>query len=184
MEASTGNEVRSTPYGPLYAPKTFGIQVIVLVAAFFGGPAIGWVMSLPLDSITPGQQLFFYAPPTLVFFLGYALWAARLATIAFNVIGKTILVALFNILIRRKKPERIEDILPSRDKLEQMVVRAQKAGWSFFTVGAFIGVGAGILYALVFALSGSITLTLSTLLWGYVLGRLARRGYLPLPESD
>ena len=34
---------RETPYGVLYSPKTFGLQVLVLVGAFAGGPVIGWL---------------------------------------------------------------------------------------------------------------------------------------------
>jgi hypothetical protein len=174
---------RETRQGAIYEPKPFGMQIVFLIGAFFGGPAIGWISGLPLESLSSAGQTLLYIPPTLVFFLGYALWSARLAAIAFDMIGKSILRALFLWIFKRKKPERLEDILPDRDKLERMVVRAQKAGWSFFTVAVFVGTAAGGVSLFSLGVSGAAVVLSSCLLWGYLLGMLARRGYLPFPES-
>jgi hypothetical protein len=190
--ASNTNQLRvaikgtyETPHGALYEPKPLGIQVALLFLAFIGGPAIGWLTRFSMDDVSSAAQLFLYVPPTLVFFLGYALWAARLAAIAFDMIGKSILRALVYIIIRRKKPERMEELLPDRDQLERMAVRAQKAAWSFFAVSVFIGISAAGLSALfLFEMSGAAVVLLACLGWGYVLGLLGRRGYLPLPEPS
>ena len=174
---------RETPHGTLYEPRPFGVQVVFLIGAFLGGPAVGWISSLPLEALSTGRELFLYVPPTLVFFFGYALWSARLAAIAFDMIGKSILKALFVLIFKRKKPEKLEDLLPDRDKLEQMAVRAQKAGWSFLTVAVFAGLVAGGLSVFVLGVSGAAVVSSGCLFWGYLLGALARRGYLPFPES-
>jgi hypothetical protein len=184
MPADDNRSERKTPYGSLYEPRTFAVQIILLFGAFLGGPAVGWFSGVLLSGQSQVRQLFLCIPPTLVFFLGYALWAARLAAIAFDTIGKSILLALFNVLVRRKRPARLEDVLPDRDKLERMAVRAQKAGWSFLTVAIFVGLGAAALFAFVYGLTSAATIAVCTLLWGYLLGRLARRGYLPLPEPS
>ena len=74
-------------------------------------------------------------------------------------------------------------LLQDRDKLEQMAVRAQKAGWSFLTVAVFAGLVAGVVSVFVIGVSGAALVSSSCLFWGYLLGMLARRGYLPFPES-
>lgn len=155
-----------TPHGTLYEPRPFGVQVVFLIGAFVGGPTVGWISGLSLEAISPGRQLFLYVPPTLVFFLGYALWSARLAATAFDMIGKSILKALFIMIFKRKKPENLEDLLQDRDKLEQMAVRAQKAGWSFLTVAVFAGLVAGVVSVFVIGVSGATVVSSSCLLMG------------------
>jgi uncharacterized membrane protein YjjP (DUF1212 family) len=65
-----------------------------------------------------------------------------------------------------------------------MAVRAQKAGWSFLTVAVFVGIVAAVVSVFLFGMTGAIVVSAITLLWGYLLGHLARRGYLPLPEPS
>ena len=175
---------RETSHGTLYEPKSFGFQVALLVGSFLGGPVLGWLLGLALQESTSAARLFLYVPPTLIFFLGYALWSARLAAIAFNMIGKSILRALLRILIKRELPRNTDGLLPDKEKLIHLVVRAQKAGWSFLLVSIPIAAGSGIL-GLFFGLdiTGAIGVVAACLLWGYCLGALGRRGYLPLPES-
>ena len=176
------SEVLETPHGTLYQPKPYGLQILLLIVAFLGGPGIGWTVS-QLFGISPHSAWLLYVPLTLVFFLGYALWAARLAAIAFDTIGRGLLWALFKLIVQRKKPEKLEDVLPSRDKLERMAVRAQRAGWSFFVVAIPLGMAGALLSVLIGADSAALVPTVC-FLWGYTLGFLARRGYLPLPESE
>ena len=60
---------RETPYGVLYSPKTFGLQVLVLVGAFAGGPVIGW-LTARTGGVSSTGEVILYVPPTLIFFFG------------------------------------------------------------------------------------------------------------------
>jgi hypothetical protein len=173
---------RETSHGTLYEPQPFGFQVALLAGSFMGGPALGWLLGLVLEESTPAARLFLYVPPTLVFFLGYALWSARLAAIAFEMIGKSILRVLLRVLIKREPPRK-ETLLPDAEKLALLVLRAQKAGRSFFLVSVPIAAVSGVLALFFrFNFSGAVAVAAVCLLWGYGLGALGRRGYLPLPE--
>ena len=176
--------LRDTPHGALYEPRPFALQIVLLFVAFAGSPGIGWLSTLFLENISQSKQLLFEVPPILVFLFGYALWSARLAAIAFDMIGRAVFRALFQIIVNRRKPDRIEDILPNREKLELMAVRAQKAGRSFAIVGVLVGLLAGAVAFLLFGIAGALTASLTCVVWGYVLGTLGRRGYLPLPEPE
>lgn len=174
---------QETAHGTLYVPKSLGLQFALLVASFIGGPALGWLLGLGMRDLTPAARLFLYIPPTLVFFLGYALWSARLAAIVFDIIGKSILRAIFRMIVRRERPRNAGDLLPDREKLTGMVVRAQKAGWSFLPVSVLVSVVCGPLSLLFnIGLSGAVVIVVGCLLLGYSLGLLGRRGCLPLPE--
>lgn len=176
---------RQTPYGTLYEPKSIAIQIALLIGGFVGGPAVGWILGLIVQGLSPTGKLLICIPPTLVFFLGYGLWSARLAAIVFDMIGKSILRALFHIIVRRRKPVGVEDVLPDRAKLEQMAVKAQKAAWSFVIIAVLIGPISGLLLLLFSAgILASAAVGSSCLLWGYLLGVLGRRGFLPLPQAQ
>jgi len=121
---------RETPYGVLYSPKTFGLQVLVLVGAFAGGPVIGWltartgrsVFDRGGDSLCPADvDLLFRIRPLVRQARVYRIpryWQARI-------------VGSFRRCLREKKPSKLSDILPTVEKLEEMAVRAQKAASSF-----------------------------------------------------
>lgn len=177
-----------TRFGVLYRPKSFVVQLPFLIGAFLGGPAAGWILGMILGGVSENGQIFLYASTTLIFFFGYALWAARLAALAFEAFGKHILRALFQLIVKRKRPESVEALIPSRDKLEELVVRAQKAAWSFFVVSIPLGLVGGILARLLETQSEkwlqSIVVSTGCVLWGSVLSLLGRRGCLPLPEPE
>ena len=177
-----------TPYGKLHKPKHRVVQFAFLLLAFFGGPLLGEAIGRALGGLSDTAQIALYLPFVAILFLGYGLWVARLNAIAFEGIGRGILKALFMLIVRRRKPQNIEDVLPSKEKLLRMAVQAQKAGWSFFTVSIPIALVAALL-ALLFesATPGLMRLLAvggSCLLWGYLLGFLARRGYLPVLEGE
>jgi hypothetical protein len=120
--------------------------------------------------------------------MGYGFWVARLNAIAFEGIGRGILKALFLLLIRRKKPPSLEEVIPSKEKLLEMAVRSQKAAWSFLTAAIIVAVPAGLValaidsdasaFSRLFLISGG------AVAWGCLLGFLGRRGYLPMPEGE
>jgi hypothetical protein len=178
----------STPFGVLYRPRSFGVQIPVLIGAFAGGPVAGWILGRILGGVSDNGQVFLYISTTSIFFFGYALWAARLASLAFNAFGKQILWLLFQWIVKRKKPQSPEELLPTREKLEELVVRAQRAAWSFLVVSVAVGLICGALAQLIETQNGkleqSVIVAAGCILWGWILGSLGRRGYLPLPEAD
>jgi hypothetical protein len=179
-------ESRETPFGVLYRPRSFALQIPVLFGAFLGGPAAGWVLAQVLGGVSENGRTVLYISTTSIFFLGYMLWAARLAALAFDAFGKHILRALFLIVVRRQKPQRVDQLLPTREKLEELVVRAQRAASSFFVVSLPIGFISGTLARFLETESEkwvqSIVVAVGCFLWGSILSVLGRRGYLPLPE--
>ena len=187
LRGSDFPDQRVTAHGILYKPPNFALQVLFLIAAFAGGPAIGWIFAATLGGVSDVGQLFLYVPPILIFFLGYGLWASRLAAIAFDAIGKQILWVIFDVVFRRKKPPELKDVI-TIEKLEEMAVRAQKASSSFLIVTIPIAAASALLAALIESDSNLITRALvvagGSSLWGYLLSALGRRGYLPLPEGD
>ena len=177
-----------TPYGYLYRPLGNGTQILVLFAAFIGGPAFAWVIGQVPGDLSQTARDVLFVPLVAIFFFGYGVWIARLNAIAFHGIGWGLLKALFNLIVFRRKPDSISELMPSRDKLLEMMVRAQKAGSSFAPVGWLVGLISGLAATLfdsamqpakLFFLVGG-----SCVVWGYLLAWLGRRNWLPFMESE
>ena len=187
---ATGTEEASqidTPKGRLRRPLGTGRQALVLVAAFVGGPAIGWVVGRVPGDLSETARTLVYVPFVAVFFLGYAVWVARLKVIAFKGLGAPLLRALVTLIVFRRKPRSAADVLPTREKLLEMAVQAQAAGASFRRVAWLVGVTAGLVAALFeSAWAGAsrfVLVSATCVAWGYALSLLARRGWLPIPEQ-
>jgi hypothetical protein len=176
-----------TGAGRLYKPLSWGLQACCFAAAFAGGPAVGWIVGAAMPDLSESARTFVYVPFVMVFFLGYGLWLARLNAIAFQMIGKGILKALFMLLILRRKPEKLEDVLPTREKVLELAVRAQRAASSFLLVSLPVGIVAALI-VLLFETQTSlaargILMAGSCIAWGWLLSFLGRRGFLPFPEE-
>ena len=182
------DEGLETPYGRLYRPRAQLQQVGVLLAAFAGGPLLGWATGRALGDLSDTARALLWLPGALIFFLGYAVWVARLSAIVFDTIGRSVLRALFALIVRKRRPDSDRDILPSRERLLEMLVRAQKAGASFAPVGWLVGLGAGLAATLftsqVSASGRFLVVAASSIAWGHLLARLGRRGWLPFPEEQ
>jgi hypothetical protein len=176
-----------TGAGVLYRPQGWTVQIPVAIGAFVGGPALGWLGGGLMPGLSEDARTALCVPFVAVFFCGYGLWLARLNAIAFHGLGKGLLRALFVLLVLRRKPERLEDVLPSREKLAEMMVRGQRAASSFLAVSVPISLLAGII-VLFFETEASV-LTREIVVagggigWGWLLSLLGRRGYLPFPEE-
>jgi len=177
-----------TPHGRLYPPPSTGRQVLTLIVVFIGSPGLGWLVGLVPGDLSDAAGIMLAVPYVLIFFIGYAIWVARLGAIAFDTVGASIFKALWMMLIRQKKADALKDVIPSQDNLLEMAVRAQKAGGSFAWVGWPMGILAGLASLLVDTAMSSMMLGLITfttcVLWGHLLGRLGRRGWLPFPEEE
>jgi hypothetical protein len=176
-----------TPHGRIYRPLGFWWQALVLAAAFFGGPAVGWLVGGIPGDLSETARTALYVPYVLIFFLGYAAWVARLKAIAFDTIGRSLLKALFLLIVRRQAPKSVEEVLPSKEKILEMAVRAQMAGASFGPASWPVALAAGLAAMLFDSAAGTIQLFIlvagSCLAWGYLLARLGRRGWLPFMEE-
>ena len=177
-----------TPHGRLYRPQTQIKQILALIAAFVASMSIGgWVAALPGD-LSTAAQVAFHIPYVLVFFLGYGLWLARINAIVFDAIGRSVLKALWQLIVHRKQPDPKHTVLPSKDKLLEMLVKAQRGAASFRVIGwavAPLGLVLGILCESAMSKMQMVILLVGTVLaWGYLLGFLGRRGWLPFPEED
>lgn len=176
-----------TAYGRLYRPLADGWQVAVLVAAFAMGPVLGWAVGLVPGDLSEAARTGVQAPFVLIFFFGYATWIARLNAIAFDGIGRALLKTLFVLIVKRRKPSSMEDVLPSHETLLRMAVRAQQAGASFGPVSWPIGLLAGgcamLFDSAMSATARFVLVAASSIAWGHALGRLGRRGFLPFMEE-
>jgi hypothetical protein len=140
-----------------------------------------------MPGLSEGARTFLCVPFALIFFFGYGLWLARLNAIAFHGLGKGVLQALIMLLVLRRKPARLEDVLPSRENLAEMLVRGQRAAASFLTVSVPISILAGVV-VMFFETGASLALREILVVgggigWGWLLSFLGRRGYLPFPED-
>jgi hypothetical protein len=176
-----------TPHGRLYRPLGQWEQIGVLIAAFFGGPAVGWVVGQIPGDLSETARTALCVPYVAIFFVGYAAWVARLNAIAFDTIGRSLLKTLFLLIVRKQAPKSAEDVLPTKEKLLEMVVRGQKAGASFgpasWPIALLAGLAAMLFDSETTALALFLLVTVTCLAWGYFLARLGRRGWLPFMEE-
>ena len=120
-----------TAYGRLYRPQSQGTQIIALIVAFVASMSLGsWVATIAGD-LSTAAHVVFHIPYALVFFFGYGLWVTRVNAIVFDTIGRSVLKALWQMIVHRKRPDAAETVLPSREKLLELLVRVQKGGASF-----------------------------------------------------
>lgn len=176
-----------TPYGYLYRPLGTAGQFFVLLTSFAGGPLLAYAVGIIPGDLSEGAQTVLYVPFVLIFFMGYSLWVARLKAIAFDTIGKSLLKTLFMLIVKKQKPASLRDVMPDKDKLLQMAVKGQKAGASFSLVAWPIAILSGLCSLLIDTAFGMIPFALLVsgfcLAWGYCLGYLGRRGWLPIMEE-
>lgn len=177
-----------TSFGRLYRPQSQGRQILVLIAAFITTMSLGgWIAALPGD-LSTAARVAFHIPYILVFFFGYSLWVARINAIVFDVIGRSILKAFWQLIVHRRQPDAKTAVLPSRERVIEMLVRCQKSGASFRSIGwivAPLSLPLGLLAeSSMRGMPLVALLSITVLAWGWLLGFLGRRGWLPFPESE
>ena len=177
-----------TPKGYLYNPPELSKQIISLITFVFIAVFLGWVISSIPGDISDFAKSIFYIPFILVFFFGYSAWIGWLNIIVFDTFKWSMIKTLFAFFVNKKKPESMQELLPTNEKLIELMVRAQKAAKTFFILSWPIGIAGGI--AVTFLKTSSDTLLLSiavavsTIFYGYTISYFGRRGYLPFPEDD
>ena len=178
---------QQTPHGLLYPPVKQGRQLLNLFGTFVASLLLGFIPRLAFGEISETARTFLHVPFVLVFGFGYAGWAARLHALGMEFLGRGIFKVLVQIILFRRKPTSLAEVLPDKEKLTQMAVRGQKAASSFLIVAFPVALLAA--FATIFIQTGLGFLrfpmvVLPVVLWGWWLMRLGRRGHLPFPEAS
>jgi len=178
---------KQTPYGLLYPPANLGRQLLNFVGVCGLSLVLGFLPRLAFGEISEMASTLLHVPFVLVFGFGYAGWAARLHALGMQFLGRSIFKVLFQLILFRRKPQSLAEVLPDKEKLLEMAVRGQKATSSFLIVSFPIALLAAFAtlfiktelgWFLRFPVVGA-----PVVLWGWWLMRLGRRGHLPFPES-
>lgn len=176
-----------TPQGYLYHPPKQSKQILFLIGSFFTAIFLGWIISsIPgdLSELASGVIYFVYL---MVFMFGYSVWVSWISALLFNTIKLPLLKIIFGFIFRRKKPDSIEELLPTKEKAVELLVRAQKAAKIYFILSWPIGILGGFLTMFMDTSASAsflfIIVLSSAVLFGYVLYYFGRRGYIPFPEE-
>ncbi|QQR90918.1 MAG: hypothetical protein IPJ88_04080 [Myxococcales bacterium] len=177
-----------TPYGILYPPRGHWVQGGLLLLAFVGNFAAAKLCGSLLGGISSKAQEALYIPFFIIMFVGYALWVTYLKALAFDLIAKSLWRVVFNWLLHRKKPSSPHEIMPSKEKLVEAAVRAQKGARGFIIVSLPIAFISALLATTIESQRNFIVefwiVSFCCVGWGLVLSILGRRGFLPLPEES
>lgn len=177
----------ATPNGYFYYPPTQGIQILFLIAAFFSAIFLGWLITniAAIKSEFASGVLYFVF--ILIFFLGYGLWVGLASALAFSRIKWPLIKIIAKFFLRKEKPSSINDILPEREKLIEIMVRIQKYSRTFLFAGWTFGILGGLVSLFMTSSIHSILLfclvLISLVIYGHLLFYFGRRGYFPLPEE-
>jgi hypothetical protein len=178
---------KETAHGTLYPPVSQGRQLLNFVGLFAASLLVGFVPRLAFGEISENARTFLHIPFVLVFGFGYAGWAARLHALGMEFLGRGLFKALVQIILFRRKPKSLADVLPDQDKFIQMAVRGQKAASSFLIVSVPIALLAALATIFIKSELGWLlrlpVVVAPVFSWGWWLMRLGRRGYLPFPEG-
>lgn len=176
-----------TPLGYLYNPPGLAKQIISLIVSFFASIFLGWAVSSIPGDLSDFTKAIFYIPYLLVFFFGYSAWIAWLNIIVFDTIKWSLIKTILGYFLHEKKPDSIQEILPTNEKMVELMVRAQKATKTFFILSLPIGIAGGIAAMFLKTTASTIflsfTVVVSAMAYGYTLSYFGRRGYLPFPEE-
>jgi len=177
----------AAPKGHLYNPPTQGKQVLFLITAFFTAIFLGFlVSSIPgdLSTFATGVICFVFL---LVFFLGYGLWVGLVSALLFSSVKWPLIKIIAKFFFRKEKPASLNELLPEREKLIELMVRAQKYSRTFFILSWPIGIAGGFATLFMKTTMNSALLFMlvfiSSVIYGHTLSYFGRRGYLPLPEE-
>jgi len=160
---------------------------LFIIVVFFSAILLGFIVSsIPgdLSNLATGVICFVYL---LVFFLGYGLWIGLVSALLFSSVKWPLFKLFAKVFIRKEKPDSLSELLPEREKLIELMVKAQKYSRTFFILSWPIGFAGGLATMFMKTSSSSVFLfivvTVLAVLYGYALSYFGRRGYLPLPEE-
>jgi hypothetical protein len=177
---------KETPHGLLYAPAKQGRQLLNFVGAFIASILVGFIPRLAFGELSDAARTLLHVPFVLVFAFGYAGWAARLQALGVELLGRSLFKVLLQLILFRRKPRSLADVIPDRDKFLQLAVRGQKAASSFFIASFPVALLSAFAVLFIKTELGWFlripVIVVLVVLWGWWLMRLGRRGHLPFPE--
>lgn len=187
MTGPVGRDLDHAVQAPVLPQRPARQTVPVFLGAVIAGPVFGeGLAALVAPDSFPAQAIGFMTLP-LVLGLGYRIWTARVAATAMRHFMPRLVRALRTAFIHRTRPEPAE-LLPDAHQVDEIVATAVRAASSFtrvgWTLGAFAGLLAGIAAPGGRFGSALVSFWLAAGLYGHGLTRLARAGFLPLPEDD
>ena len=176
-----------TPSGFLYHPPRLSKQIFFLIISFFTAIFLGWIISsIPGDLSEFGKGIIYFIY-FLILMIGYSVWAGILSALIFKSIKIPLIKLVFNYFIRKEKSVPLSRILPEREKVIGLMVRAQKTTKVFFIFSWIIGIPGGIAAAFFTSSMSSILIFIlvlaSSIAYGYFLFYFGRRGYIPFPDD-
>lgn len=190
-DAKTYNDIppegMDTPNGYFYYPPAQGIQILFLIGAFFSAIFLGWLVSNIAGIQSEFASGVIYFVFLLIFFLGYGLWAGLVSALAFSRIKWPLIKIIARVFLRKEKPSSINDFLPEREKLIEMMVRIQKYSRTFLFTGWALGISGSLASLFITSSMNQLLffslILVSSVIYGHLLFHFGRRGYLLLPEE-
>jgi hypothetical protein len=180
-------EGMDTPKGYLYNPPKQGKQILFLIAAFFTAIFLGFIVSsIPgdLSNFATGVICFVFL---MVFFLGYGLWVGLVSALLFSSVKWPLFKIFAKVFIRKERPASLNELLPEREKLIELMLKAQKYSRTFLILSWPIGFAGGLATMFMKTSTNSaylfVIVMLCVVIYGFTLSYFGRRGYFPFPEE-
>jgi hypothetical protein len=173
--------------------RPVGAVIAAVSGSFFGavglGSALTWVVGARGELLS-GIAVFGHL---LIFLVGYKLWAGYAIALFMSGIGRKLISAVTAALLRREPDFRtaakgalaeLQDPVALGAIVEKVRARATVFRTAGIGFGAVTGLAVGMVGARAGVFGTVAVFTGGGWCYGYVLGWLAREGYLPLPEED
>jgi hypothetical protein len=173
--------------------RPVGAVIAALSGSFFGalglGSALAWIVGAP-GELLRGVAVFGHL---LILFVGYKLWAGYAIALFMGGMGRKLIGAVLAALLRRESDFRtaakgalaeLQDPVALGAIVEKIRARTTVFRHAGIGFGAVTGLVVGGFGARAGVFGSVAVFTAGGWCYGYLLSRLAREGYLPLPEED
>src|SRR5690554_4002664 len=134
-----------TQGGYLYYPPKQWKQILFLILSFLSAIFLGFTISSIAGSISEIAQGFIYFIYIFLFFFGYSSWLGLAGILIFKSIKMPFIRVIYRILIHSKKPDSINDFLPTREQAMEIMLKIQKGTKTFFILSLPVGIAGGFI---------------------------------------
>ncbi len=168
----------------VFERRSTGAKAAAIFGCLFAGPILGLGVARLFAPSSGFASFISFVGMALVFFGGYKLWFLRIALAFWPYLSKEkSLRALYDTLMKRSSSEHRSVLSP--EDARAVASRVIKATSSFAIVSVLVGVPVGLVFALASTsfLPAFVLFSAACIIYGYVLTRLARSGYMLTSES-